>query len=229
MCIRDSIISPSEYTKGVLREYGVRRDIQVISNGVDTDAFRHNEKKRREFRREHNLQGLVVYSVGHVFKRKGVIEFIELARKFPDNQFMWVGRNYRELGDSDVKKAVKKKPENVIFTGYVKDVAAAYSAGDIFLFPSWCENQGISVLEAAASGRPIIIRDLPTYEGWLTHGVNCLKAKDNQEFEKHIISLIDDEDLRGKLAENAYRMSQEHALKKVGAQMKEAYETLLRK
>jgi len=223
----DLLVSPSEYTRDVLRGYGLKREIRVISNGVDTERFKPNARLRREYRERYGLEGIVPYCVGHVFKRKGVFDFIELAERFPDNKFMWVGRIYRDLVDSEVKNIVKKRPGNVMFTGYVKDVIGAYCAGDIFLFPSYCENQGISILEAAACRKPLIVRDLPTYTGWLEHGRNCLKAKNNQEFAKYIRMLKDDSRLRKRLADNAYRMSKQHTLKKIGRQLKQAYESIV--
>jgi 1,2-diacylglycerol-3-alpha-glucose alpha-1,2-glucosyltransferase len=223
----DLVISPTEYTRNVIRSYGVHRITRVISNGVDTDAFRFDARLREEYRKLYGLEGQVPYSVGHIFKRKGVLDFLQLARNFPDVKFMWAGRNYKDLVGADIKRAVKNKPENVTFTGYVKDIAGAYCAGDIFIFPSWCENQGISILEAAACKRPLIVRDLPTYDGWLQDGVNCLIAKDNAEFADHIRRLLEDKRLRNKLANGAYHMSREHTLKKIGAQLKQAYETLM--
>jgi len=223
----DLIIAPSEYTKTILRDYGVRRDVRVISNGVDTDRLKPNERLRREFRKTYGLRGVVVYSVGHIFKRKGIIEFIDVAKVFPEAQFIWVGRNYRGLVDAEIKEAMKNQPENVAFTGYVKDVVGAYCGGDIFLFPSWCENQGISILEAAACKKPLVLRNLPTYDGWLEHGKNCLKARNNSEFEKHITHLMEDKKLAARYGRKAYDMSRKHTLKKVGAELKKAYETLL--
>lgn len=223
----DLIISPTEYTKGVLKDYGVKRAIAVISNGVDTEAFKLNEKARRQCRREYSLEGIVPYSVGHVFKRKGVVEFMELAKYFPDTRFMWVGRNYKGFVDGAIKDAVKNKPDNVTFTGYVKDVVGAYLAGDIFVFPSWCENQGISILEAAACRKPLIVRDLPTYDGWLKDGENCIKARDTVEFARALNILTHNQKLRERLGKRAYEMSKQHTLKKVGAKLKQSYETLL--
>ncbi len=223
----DLLISPTEYTRDVIRGYGVRKDIAVISNGVDTDRVRFQARLRDECRRHLGLAGCVPYSVGHVFKRKGVMEFMDIARQFPKNRFLWVGRSYKGLVDGDLKRALKAKPENVTFTGYVRDVVAAYCAGDIFLFPSWCENQGISILEAAACRRPLVVRDLPTYDGWLEDGVDCLKAADNREFAAHLRTLIEDRALRERLAHRAHEMSRRHNLKGVGAELKAAYQTLL--
>jgi len=225
----DLLISPTEYTRDIIRAYGVHKDIAVISNGVDTDRVRFQARLRDECRREFGLAGTVPYSVGHVFKRKGVMEFMDIARTFPKNHFLWVGRSYKGFIDDDFKRALKAKPDNVTFTGYVKDVVGAYCAGDIFLFPSWCENQGISLLEAAACRRPLIVRDLPTYRGWLEDGLNCLKAADNREFAAHIKTLIENRRLRERLADRAFEMSRHHQLREVGAKLKAAYTTLLEK
>ncbi len=218
----DLLISPTEYTKGVIKGYGIDLDIEVVSNGVDTTKFTYNEDLRKSFREERKLSSVVAYSVGHVFKRKGIFDFMEIARDFPKNNFMWVGRIYNDLVDKRVMDAVKKKPDNVNFTGYVKDVVAAYCAGDVFFFPSYCENQGIAILEAASCGRPLLLRDLPTYQGWLEDGVNCLKAKDNNEFKTHLKTLFEDEKLREKLGDAANKMSKNHDLKLVGEKLKKA-------
>jgi 1,2-diacylglycerol-3-alpha-glucose alpha-1,2-glucosyltransferase len=79
---------------------------------------------------------------------------------------------------------------NLIMPGYVKDIIAAYSGGDIFCFPSYYEGEGIAILEAMSCGLPIILRDLPSYEGRLINGENCLKARDNNEFIEKIYYLI---------------------------------------
>jgi glycosyltransferase involved in cell wall biosynthesis len=111
----------------------------------------------------------------------------------------------------------------------VKDVVAANLAGDIFMFPSYCENQGIAILEAAACEKPLIVRDLPVYERWLKEGENCLKAKDNAEFEEYVRSLLEDDITRLKLAKAAKKMSEEHDLKVVGKKLITTYEKAMEK
>ncbi|MBD3389170.1 MAG: glycosyltransferase [Candidatus Altiarchaeales archaeon] len=223
----DLLISPSKYTKDVLEDYGVTPEILPVSNGVDMEKFSFNERGRRRYRNKYGLEGVVPFTVGHVFKRKGVLEFLELAREFPDKSFIWYGRVYKDLTSKGVKDSVKNAPDNVTFTGYVRDVNAAFNSGDIFLFPSWCENQGIAILEAAACKMPIVVRNLPTYNGWLDDGVNCLKADDTRDFAEHLQRLLESENLRCKLGDRAYEMAQEHRLERIGEQLKEAYEKLL--
>lgn len=224
----DILISPTKYAKDVVRGYGVKKEIMVISNGVDTQKFRPDRKVRDRFRKKNKLDGETIYCVGHVFKRKGVLDFLKIAKTFEDHRFLWVGRLYKNLVSKKVVKACEGKPENVTFTGYVRDVVHVHLGCDILLFPSYCENQGISVLEAAACGKPMVVRDIKAYDGWLVDGKNCLMADSQKMFKRHIQSLIEDERLRKKLGKNAQKMAQKHSLKSVGSELVDAYAGITR-
>jgi len=224
----DLVLCPSEYTKGILRGYGVKKPIIAISNGIDTDRFRFSEKMRKNFRDRFDLTGIVPLSVGHLFIRKGIQTYVNVARKF-SNRFLWIGRRYKKLEESAVSRIVENAPENVTFINFIEDIVPAYCGTDIFFFPSLCENQGIVLLEAAACKRPILVRDLPVYENWLKDDVNCLKAKTDDEFREKLKRLIEDKNLRDKLAKNAHEMSRGHSLKKIGQRLKGIYEDLLNK
>ncbi len=224
----DLVLCPSEYTKNVLIGYGVKKEIKAVSNGIDLGKFKFSAENRKEFREEFNLDGIVPLSVGHLFIKKGIATFINTAKKF-QNKFVWIGRRYKGIEDPRTSGIVKSAPPNVIFAGYVKDIIAGYSACDIFFFPSFCENQGIVTLEAGACGRPILVRDILAYDGQLVNEVNCLKARTDEEFGLQLKRLIEDEQLRRRLAENAHKLSREHSLEKVGAQLREVYEHLIKR
>lgn len=225
----DLVICPSEYTKSVLEGYGVKKEIRVISNGIDTEKFKFSGEGRSKFRKKFNIDGIAILSVGHVFIRKGISTFADVGRSFPDNMFLWIGRRYKNLEEFRVSGIVNSAPNNVKFLEYIEDIVSAYSGSDIFFFPSFCENQGIVLLEAAACRRPILVRDISTYNGWFNDGVNCLKAKTDDEFRVKLRKLIEDEQLRKNLADNAYTLSKEHSLEKIGAKLKEVYEYVLGK
>lgn len=224
----DLVLCPSEYTKGVLLRYGIKKPIVPISNGIDLNKFQFSEEKRRIFRDEYSLDGFVPLCVGHLFIRKGIKTYVNVAREL-SNRFFWIGRRYVRLEEPEVSKIVKDAPQNVKFITFIEDIVSAYCGSDVFFFPSFCENQGIVILEAAACQRPIIVRDIPVYENWLTDGVDCLKARTDEEFKQKLRMLMDDESLSKKLADNAYNMVQGHSLKNVGAKLKGIYEGLLDK
>jgi 1,2-diacylglycerol-3-alpha-glucose alpha-1,2-glucosyltransferase len=221
----DLVICTAEYTRRVLVKHGVTTELMTISNGINVERFKNIEQKRGPSREKYSLEGTVPFSLGHVFARKGVPTFVNVAKKFP-NTFMWFGTIYRNLGSRDMLNLVNNAPKNVIFAGYV-DNTVAYSAGDIFFFPTTCEHQPLAVLEAIAAKKPMLLRDIPAFDGWLIHNENCLKVRDEEDFAGQLRELMDNKRLRKDLSRNAYRLVRMHSLKNVGAMLKEAYERVL--
>ena len=79
----DLIITPTEYSRRLLTGYSIRKPIVAMSNGIDTGYFHPDKRCRASFRRRYGLEDndRVVISVGHYIRRKGLPEFVELARK----------------------------------------------------------------------------------------------------------------------------------------------------
>ncbi len=220
----DIIFAPSEHTKNLLRGYGINTSkVIVMSNGVDVKKFSHNEKKRQEVREKYGLSGVVAGNVGLVIPRKGTHVYLSLAKKFPKISFVWFGKIY---SSAMVEALPKKLPVNLNFTGYVDDIVAAFDALDIFMFPEREGNEGMVVLEAASLGLPMLLRDIPTYKGWMIDGQNCLMAKTDEEFEIKLKELIENDDLRKKLGENAKVLAQERSMEALGQKTLEVYKKL---
>lgn len=167
----DVIITPSEYSKSLLEGYGIKKEIFVISNGIDLEDYKRNEQAGREFRKKYGFSedDKVVVSAGLLIKRKGVHDFAEIARRLPKYKFIWFGTANLKLVGKEVRNAVKNAPDNLIFAGYVDKPAlqAALSGSDLFLFPSYEETEGIVVLEALAMKIPTLLRNIPVYNGWI--------------------------------------------------------------
>ena len=227
----DLLVCPTEYCKRLItgQGYGVTKNIHVISNGVDTDKFVFSEAKRRAYREKFNLRGSTVVTAGQFIPRKGVVDFINVARAMPDFTFLWFGpvTNRWFSFSRLMRRALKTKPDNFILAGYVDDIVAALCCGDVFLFPSYEENQGIALLEAACIGLPIVLRPLPVFEGWLEPGQNCLAATTVEGFAEAVRKVHEDSALRARLSANAQQMAMSHNLAAVGEQLVNAYKTEL--
>jgi glycosyltransferase involved in cell wall biosynthesis len=223
----DLVLCPSEYTKGVLEDYPVEAPIQPISNGVDRESLDGFEEFREEYRAKFDLEGLVVFAVGNVFERKGLTTFCELARA-SDYEFAWFGPyDTGPQASLTVRRWVTDPPENVTFTGWVDDKRGAFGAGDVYLFPTKNENQGIAVLEAMACGKPVVLRDIPVFEEFFTDGEDCLKCASFAEFLAALDRLADDPGLRERLGDGARETAAEHDLERVGERLRAAYEDAL--
>ncbi len=223
----DRVIAPSAYTKDMIANFGVdRAKTRVVSNGVDLSKVEYSEEGREKYREKYGLEGPTVIVVGQVIPRKDITTFVQVARQLPQYEFIWYGHRMNRLFmfDQKMDEAIKNSPDNVQFTGYVDDISAAFSSGDLFFFPSKEENEGIVLLEAAARGLPIVTRDLPAYKGWMEDGQNCLKGDSRDEFVRLVKKAMEDQELRSKLSKNARVTAEEHKLEKVGEEYLRIYE-----
>ncbi|WP_248897544.1 glycosyltransferase family 4 protein [Haloplanus halobius] len=219
----DLVLCPSAHTKRVLEAYPVDAPIRPITNGVDTASLAGYDSLREEYRDRFDLDGLVVFSVGNVFERKGLTTFCRLAQE-TDYEFAWFGPyDSGPQASETVRRWTADPPENVTFTGWVDDKRGAFAAGDIYCFPTKAENQGIAVLEAMACGKPVVLRDIPVFEEFYTHGHDCLKCSTREEFRAALDRLAADPPLRERLGANAEETAAEHSLERVGEKLVDAY------
>ncbi len=225
----DLLIAPTPYTKSLLREQGVTTPMQVISNGVDVSRFSLNSLACECLRQKFGLSRFTVLSVGQVIPRKGVLDFLDVAESLPEFEFLWVGErlspwlSFYPLMHYRVEHA----PRNVRFLGFIEHIEEIYAAADVFFFPSYEETQGLVLLEAAAMGLPIVLRDIPIYHQGFVHGMNCLKGRTISEFIDSIKRLATSEELRRCLGSEALKLAHSHRLDQISNQYKVLYETLL--
>jgi 1,2-diacylglycerol-3-alpha-glucose alpha-1,2-glucosyltransferase len=219
--LADVVFCPTVYTKSLLAAYGLPAEKLVVqSNAVDLKRFFFDEQARVATRQKFGLDSIVVGTIGQVQPRKGVDTFLRLADRFSNLQFIWFGNFFSKL---IVKPLPANLPKNTQFTGFVENILKAFNTLDIFIFPSYEENQGMVILEAAAVGLPILVRDIPAYNGWLVHGENCLKAKTDEEFEQYLNQLTTDETLRKRLGSQAKKLAQDNSLEALGERLRTVY------
>lgn len=183
----DLLITPTAYSRRLLRGYGLEMPIEVLSNGVDTTFFTPEDHSapasasdaapgtsRARFRAARGIaeDATVVVGVGHWFRRKGIVDLIEVAHRLPRVQVWWFGHTHPCLVQSDVRAALAAAPANFHAPGYVgrEELRDAYRAADLFALMSREETEGIVVLEALATGVPVVVSDIPVFERWLREG-----------------------------------------------------------
>lgn len=219
----DELVTPTPYAKQVIDSYNIGLECTPVSNGIDLSKFVYNREQAQAFRKEYGFSSTdkIILSVGLQIKRKGILDFIELANRMPDYQFVWCGHTSPWLMTGDVKKAIASCPDNVHMLGYVTNMVGAYSACDTFLMATKEETEGIVVLEALSMKRPVIIRDIPVYEEWLEDGLHCHKAHDLYSFERTIEDVI--ENRLNDTTEAGYIVAQERSLSTIGEQLEKIY------
>ena len=226
----DVIVTPTPYSKRLLEGYGIKKKIYAISNGIELDLFKKDEAAGERFRKEYNYkkEDKVIIGIGLYITRKGIVDFVELAKRMPEYKFIWFGYSPLAAATEDVRKAVNTKLDNLVFAGYVKQqvIKDAMNGCDVYLFPTYEETEGIPIIEACACKTTAIIRDIPIFEEMLEDGKNVYKAKTVDEFEEKIRGVITGK--LKKVGESAYKVAEERDIKKIGEQLKKVYEDVLK-
>lgn len=225
----DLIITPTPYSKNLLEGYGLKNPIVNISNGIDLSYFAKNEFYKKRFREKYQLEEneKIIVSVGLFFERKGILDFVQLAKSAPEYKFFWFGYTNLSTVSKAVKEAVQTKLPNLFFPGYVSrdELRDAYSGSDLFLFLTYEETEGIVLLEALAMKIPILIRDIPIYEDWLKDNENVYKSSNLENLQQRIKEILN----QGlpSLVENGYNVAKDRDIKSIGQQLEKVYKDLL--
>ena len=168
----------------------------------------------------------VVICAGLYFKRKGIEDFVEVARRMPDVRFIWLGSINKWIIPRKIRRIVEKDhPSNVEFPGYFKGAVfqGAMTGSDAFFFPSYEETEGIVVLEALASHQHTVLRDIPVYNGWIDETSSEL-CHNVDEFVDSLNKVLNGQvDKR----EAGYKVAESRSIDLVAYQLVEAYQTVL--
>lgn len=183
----DVCIAISPMVAKAIAETGAKTKIVKIYNPVHIETWKRNEEKRRRGRKKLGLREdeFVVLGVGQLIGRKGIDDFLDIARAIPEVKFVWAGgRPFGKLTEGIIRinEKLADAGDNFINAGQIdlEDMPDIYSAADLMLFPSFQENCPLAPIEAAACGMPVIFRDIEEYRSLYENPY--LKAGDKEEF-----------------------------------------------
>jgi 1,2-diacylglycerol-3-alpha-glucose alpha-1,2-galactosyltransferase len=205
--------------------------VRLVPNAIDGARFRPRPGWREEVRARLGVptDAFVVICAGQVQPRKGVRRFIEVARQMPDVRFVWVGgmpfkrltSHYRET-----LRAVAEAPANCVFIGDTpyEDMPRYFASADCLFFPSVQETFGLVIVEAAAAGLPLVLRDLPTYGPLFG---DAYLPGDDATFAERLAALRDDAALRADYAARAARLASGFDIAQQGLSLLDVYDEVL--
>lgn len=226
----DLVITPTAYSKELLDGYAVSSEIICLTNGIDLDYYRRDDALGKRFREKYHFteEEKVIICAGHYIERKGIEDFARLAGRMPEYQFVWFGYTNLNLVPEHIRDIIETKCPNLHFPGYVsaEELKEAYSGSNLFLFLTHEETEGIVLLEALAMKLPVLIRDIPIYDGWLEHKKHIYKGRELHEFEELIREIVEGRALL--LTEEGFSKAKERSIRKVGNTLFDVYRELLR-
>ncbi len=232
----DIITTPSQSMKDIISNYGIQKEIVVIPNAIDINVFQSRDEQKLELlRRELQLtqDKVIILYVGRVSFEKNIdkiIKALALVRDKKVDNFQFI-----LVGEGTAVKSLKNLTESLQLTDRIKFVGAIdremvryyYQMADIFAFSSTSETFGMVIIEALASGLPVLAVKAPGAIDIINHGFNGILV-DNEitQFAQQLENLIQDKNLRQKLSHNALQSVERYSIDNVADQVLALYNRL---
>jgi len=230
------IVTPSRYyieESKFLKKY--KKKVVEIPNGVDLEAFNisHSKHECRKILGLNNAEKIVLF-LSTLYPLKGpqiLLKAIpEIIKEHKNTLFVFAGGGYVEKYK---KLSEKIRVQNYVkFTGYVFDDLKPYyyKAADIFVLPSTeVEVFPLVLLEASASGLPMVVSDLNTFKSIIEDGYNGIVTKrgGSRSLADAIIYLLENEDTCRKMGERSREKARDYSWDKIAEKYEEIYEDVI--
>lgn len=220
-------IAVSEPARTFFNRYFPEFPLRVIPNGIDVDVFKPGLSPIRHLRDEN----VNILFVGRLEKRKGLGDLLRgyefMRERVPQSRLIIVGDGpLRGKVESYISR---HRLANVVMAGYVPDSVKPryYSSADIFCAPATgAESFGIVLLEAMASGLPVVATEVSGYMSVLEPGRDSLtvRPKGWAELGSALIILARDAELRRRMGAYGHEKARRYAWDAVASQVIEVYE-----
>jgi 1,2-diacylglycerol-3-alpha-glucose alpha-1,2-galactosyltransferase len=212
-----------------------RENITYIPNYVSKENFHKLEPAEiLALRKEYGIdpKAFVIMGCGQVQTRKGVKDYIQVAKDNPDITFVWAGGfSFGKMTDGydELKAIMDNPPKNVKFIGIIErtKMNAIFNMCDVLFMPSFDELFPMSILEAANSAKPILLRDLELYKGILWD--NYDSAHDVKGFDEEVRKLANDPAYYAHYSEKSTNIATFYSKEHVGELWREYYPRILAK
>ena len=232
----DTVVVPTNKTKGILEAYHIEPPIEVIPNGIDFTRF----KKTLTQEEKNALQGTlniprghkVIVTVGRVGKEKNLDEVMlnmkALIEQRKNISLVIVGNGpYRlELEKMAEQLGIR---DSVVFAGMIDqmEIYKYYKLGDIFVSGSTSETQGLTYIEALINEVPIVCRKDDCLKALLKEGYNGYTYETSEEFIHIINDLLDHPDKYNEIKAHTAESVQAYSSEIFGKRIEALYEKVI--
>lgn len=230
-----AVVAPSESVTKLLASRNIQVPVQTIPTGINPAFFSATATMRAETRAKWQVSNdeLVIVSFARLAYEKNfellLQAFAQLLKQTPKKMRLVLG------GDGPAQNSLEKfsaklgLSAKIIFAGAFphSDVAKFLAGADIFAYASSSETQGLVTLESLAAGIPAVVVDAPGNRDIVTDGVCGLIAQPNvEDFSKKIMLVVDDDNLRARLAAGTRPRAEEFSEEKMAEKMAGLYKSL---
>lgn len=231
------VITPTESVKKIIKKWGVtNKNIEAIPTGIEEEFYQNADRKLVRKKYKIKDDEILLILVSRLTQEKN-IEFLfdSIIRVLKNNstaKFLICGDGYLLPKLKELAKE-NNLEEKIIFEGIVskEELKNYYAAGDIFVYSSKSETQGMIISEAMYMGLPIVALNAPGICDLVQDNVNGFLTKENEiEFSSTVQKLVDSKELRIAFSEASQKQSREKFTDKISAEkMIDVYKYLIKK
>jgi 1,2-diacylglycerol 3-alpha-glucosyltransferase len=205
--VLDALVVPSRAMRDALQDYGVRCPMQIVPTGMEMERFAAGDGQR--FRAQLGIEDdkPTLVHVGRIAHEKNIDFLFRVLRRVVDRQprtVLIVAGEGPALAHCKAYVESLGLTANVRFVGYLSrdsTLLDCYRAGDLFLFSSRTETQGLVLLEAMALGVPVVSTAYMGTEDIVRPERGARVAPDNEEgFAAIVIQLLNDPQTRAAMS-----------------------------
>lgn len=236
----DAVVTESDANaRSLIRLHGIAEDkIARVYFGVDAERFQRPAEKQVPGIR-HSLgfsrDDVVVALLGRLNPQKGHIYLLQAAallkNRYPACKYLFVGDGDQRIALETAARAYGLQ-DNVVFMGFRNDIPTILQAVDVLVMPSLMEGLPFVLLEAMATGLPVIAFDLACLREVISHGVNgfLVTPQDSEALAVQLDSLLQDRSLWPSIGQKAREtVVQRFSLESMIDTTEQLYCTLLQK
>ncbi len=233
----NQIIIPTIGIKRIIQNWGVKNEnIEAIPTGIEEEFYQNPDRNKLRNKFDVKEDEILLLLVSRLTQEKNI--------EFLFNAIIKVLQNNRDIkfliaGDGNLNAKLKGTAkenhleDRIIFEGIVnkEELKNYYAAGDIFVYASKSETQGMIVSEAMYSGLPIVAINATGICDLVQNNVNGFLTTDNEsEFASGLEKLIKDSEIRKKFSEESKKIARENFTDQICAEkMLKVYEKIISK
>jgi len=209
----------------VAAQYGAHKCV-MFPRGIDIDQF-SGRYRDEAFKDRIGLAGkTILLYVGRLSLEKNLTTLVDMYARLKT-----IHRNLAllMLGEGPQRAEIESRGLPDLVCGgtlHGLELSRAYASADVFVFPSQVDAGPMVILEAMASGVPVVVFDDGGAKDAVTHGETGLIAKSVSDFAEGVDSLVADPELRARLGAQARRRAEDHRWDRVWADFMAVLETL---
>lgn len=233
----DKVIVPTNKVKKLLLSYNVKQDISIIPTGIELNKFSKENFNSHEVQNLRGNLGIgekekVLLYIGRLAKEKNIEEIlIEMKYYLKDKEDV----KLLLIGDGPEREILEEKAKELeidkktVFAGERawSDIGIYYQLGDVFVSASQSETQGLTYIEALASGVPVVAKADKCLEGVLESGVNGYAFYNHHDFIKALDSILYDNLKKESLSIEAVKSTEKFSAEHFAYKIEELYKNML--